>query len=120
MENLGREKPLPKQEILLKAGYSPAVAKNPDIVLESKGYLELLEVYLPDQDLLQALADDIKAKPANRKAELELAFKVKGKLKDREASGPTYNIAVFSNEQQRRIAERILGSDTPTVEGPLG
>lgn len=114
LENLGRERPLSKQEILKNAGYSPAVAKNPDIVLESKGFLELIDFYLPEDKLLKALNDDIEGKPFNRKAELELAFKLRGRLKETE-SPRNLNVFVFNDEQQRRIATRILnGSPTST------
>jgi hypothetical protein len=35
-ENLGKTPPMSKQEILLQSGYSPAIAKNPEIVYGSK------------------------------------------------------------------------------------
>lgn len=66
-----------------EAGYSPKTAKNPKILTESKAWRELLDEYLPDDLILGALRDDIKKKPGNRKPELELATKLKGKLVDR-------------------------------------
>lgn len=36
-----------------EAGYSPATAKNPSDLTESKGWKQLLEKYLPDTDLLE-------------------------------------------------------------------
>lgn len=65
------------------AGYSDASAKNPKNLTDSKAYEELMEAYLPDDMLLRALSDDIEKKEANRKAELELAFKLKGKMVDK-------------------------------------
>jgi len=83
LENLGRASPLPKGEILRQAGYSAAVAETPDIVYESKGFQEVLrECGLTEDFLTTALVEDIKHKKGNRKAELELGFKVLGKLKD--------------------------------------
>lgn len=62
------------------AGYSPQTAKVPQKLTTSAGFAELLEAYLPDDMLLGALSEDIEVKKANRKAELELAFKLKGKM----------------------------------------
>lgn len=62
------------------AGYSEKTAKTPKKLTESVAFAELLEAYLPDDMLLRALSDDIEEKKANRKAELELAFKLKGKM----------------------------------------
>jgi hypothetical protein len=64
------------------AGYSPKTAKNPKKLTESKSWEQLMDELLPDKVLLQALSDDIGAKPGDRKPELELAFKVKGKLRE--------------------------------------
>lgn len=63
-----------------EAGYSAETAKSPSKLTESKGFAELMEAYLPDDMLLRALSDDIEGKAKNRKAELELAFKLKGKM----------------------------------------
>lgn len=65
------------------AGYSPATAKNPKVLLARPSWQELMETYLPDDSLLRALADDIEAKPGNRVAELSLAAKMKGKLTEK-------------------------------------
>ena len=62
-------------------GYSEATINNPSNLTKSKGFLELCEEKgLTDDFLLQALVQDIQDKKGNRKAELELAFKIKGKL----------------------------------------
>lgn len=76
------------------AGYPAVTAKNPKNLTESKGFQELTEAYLPDDMLLRALGDDIENKEGNRKAELELAFKVKGHLNRGEDGG---NVAVQVN-----------------------
>lgn len=69
---------------MLDAGYSPATAKTPQKLTESVGYSELLEAYLPDDLLLCALSEDIGTKIGNRKPELELAFKLKGKMVEKQ------------------------------------
>lgn len=68
---------------MLEAGYTPATAKNPKNLTDSDGYKELMDSYLPDDMLLRALADDIEKKEGNRKPELELAFKVKGRMTEK-------------------------------------
>ena len=69
---------------MIEAGYSPATAKNPDKLTNSSGYAELMDVFLPDDMLLRALSDDIEKKEGNRKPELELAFKLKGRMVERQ------------------------------------
>lgn len=97
---------------MLEAGYTPASAKNPKNLTESNGFKMLCEENgLTENLLVTALVEDIEAKPQNRKSELELGFKVLGLLKDKEQDGPrVVNINIFSDEQRRRIAERILGN----------
>ena len=66
---------------MLDVGYNETTAKNPKNLTESKGFQELCEESgLTDDLLINALVEDIKKKKGNRKAELELAFKIKGKL----------------------------------------
>lgn len=102
-------------EAMREAGYSENTIHTPQKLTESEGFLELVNIYLPEDKLLRALEEDIDGKPKNRKAELELAFKLHGRLKDKGEGPRTFNINVFSNEQQRRIAERILGDNHTAV-----
>lgn len=68
-------------QAMLEAGYSPNTAKTPQKLTESKGFIELCEEKgLTDDLLINALVEDIKEKKGNRKAELELGFKIKGRL----------------------------------------
>lgn len=70
------------------AGYSIETAKDPGKLTRSKGFIELCEERgLTDEFLLDALIEDIDKKPGNRKAELELGFKVKGKTSPEENRG---------------------------------
>ena len=69
---------------MIEVGYSPATAKNPDKLTNSIGYAELMDAFLPDDMLLRALSDDIEKKEGNRKPELELAFKLKGRMVERQ------------------------------------
>ena len=69
---------------LRKAGYSKTSSEKPKRILKSKGFQELLiEAGLTDKFLNSALYDDIKKKKKNRKPELELAYKLKGRMTDK-------------------------------------
>lgn len=66
---------------MLGAGYSPNTAKTPQKLTDSLGFIRLCEeVGLTDTLLVTALVEDIKKKKGNRRAELELGFKVRGRL----------------------------------------
>jgi hypothetical protein len=66
---------------MVEAGYSPNTAKTPQKLTSSAGFVSLCEDNgLTDDFLLKALIEDIKEKKGNRKAELELGFKIKGHL----------------------------------------
>lgn len=94
MENRGNV-----SKSMRQAGYSPATAKNPKNLTESKGFLELCdELGLTDDLIVNALVDDIKAKPKNRKPELELAAKMKGRLTEKVKLETEKPIAVILRE----------------------
>lgn len=61
LENIGRKRPKSKKQIIKDAGYSDSVAKNPDIVLESKGFQDLLEQYFPDDKLMKVGQEGMEA-----------------------------------------------------------
>jgi len=62
-------------------GYSPETAKTPAKLLDSKGFMSLMdELGLTDNLIVESLVDDIKMKPQNRTAELQLAVKMRGRL----------------------------------------
>ena len=61
------------------AGYAEATVNNPTNLTASKGFQNLCEESgLTDAMLVDALVEDIRDKKGDRKAELELAFKIKG------------------------------------------
>lgn len=98
-----------------QVGYKPNTAKKPQNLTQSKGFKELMEQYLPDEMLLKALSDDIKGKKLNRKAELELGFKVKGRLADPDKLPPNVFV-IITDEQQQRIARRLIAGNQPSQE----
>ena len=91
-------------------GYSKKTAKNPQRLTRSLGFIELCEEKgLTDYFLIDALVEDIKTKKGNRKQELELGFKIKGKLTQRTditsngleiSSGNVIKFVDFSQEKE--------------------
>ena len=74
-------------QAMMAAGYTPATAKTPQKLTESQGFKLLCEQRgLTDDFLVDALVEDIKAKPKARTAELQLAFKVIGRLSEDKAA----------------------------------
>lgn len=66
------------------SGYTKATSKTPQKLTQSKGFKELCEECgLTDDLILVSLVEDIKKKPQNRKAELELGAKIKGLFTDK-------------------------------------
>ena len=96
-----------------ESNYALATAKNPKNLTESAGFLELCdEIGLTDNFLTKALVADIKAKKGNRKPELELGYKVRGRLKDDADKAKTYNqFNFFEASQSQRAARRILNDE---------
>lgn len=84
---------------MVSVGYSHNTAITPAKVTKSAGFLELLEDHLSDNFLIEALEEDIKNNKGKRKGELELAFKIKGKLTATEQLPPTsqYNLFIQQN-----------------------
>lgn len=91
-------------------GYSPKTAHTPQKLTQSKGFGELCdELGLTDDLLLNALVEDIKAKKGERKQELELGFKVRGRLKDAVLPGGDKNNPLF-------ILDMSKGGDTSSTD----
>lgn len=69
---------------MMDVGYSKNTAHSPSKLLDSKGFMELMEeLGLTDDLIIGSLVDDIKSKPGNRIAELQLAVKMKGRITDK-------------------------------------
>ncbi len=79
VENCGNVSKSMKQ-----AGYSDASAKNPKSLTDSKGFEQLMdEAGLTDDFLNECLEEDIRMKQQKREPELKLAYKLRGRLKDK-------------------------------------
>lgn len=111
LENIGLDKPLTKGQILKKAGYSDAIAKNPDIIWNSIGFNELLDAALPDDLLAKKHREGLEATSlygkdghehpdyGTRHRYLESAYKLKGKL---EQGGNKTLVVMVSGESAQR------------------
>ena len=99
-------------QAMLEVGYSPNTAKTPQKLTESIGFIELCEEKgLTNNLLINALVEDIKEKKGNRKAELELGFKIKGilnnrkEIEDREKLIPILNIIKFADFSESAVID---------------
>lgn len=117
LANAGRAKPKSRKRILLDAGYSPAIAKNPEAVETSKGWQQLMEKYLPDRKLVSVHKEGLDATrkvPSPKKRGvyisvpdhptrhkfLETAYKIKDRMKGDGGGGDTnviVNIISFTS-----------------------
>lgn len=107
LENTGK----PVSRAMLDAGYPPATAKNPQQLTESKAWQEVMEEYFPDPDIAAVHKESLGATRihgtndnfieipdhAVRLKAVELAYKVKGRLKDglNVAGDVTMNVVVI-------------------------
>lgn len=119
VENGRAGKKISVSRIMREVGYSEETAVVPGKLTESKGFKQLCdELGLTDNFLTEALVSDIKEKPGKRFKELELGFKVRGRLKDNESGGPTFNFTFLTPEQQIRVARRVQTGDTESEATP--
>lgn len=115
LESIGTTNKMTKGEIVIEAGYSPAMATNPQEVFDSKGFKEELENYGLTEDLIKtALVDDIKAKPKKRFFELSLGAEILG-LKKQGSNGGNTNIQInILNYARDNIAAPVPAQVIPT------
>jgi len=90
------------------AGYAETTVNNPDNLTKSDAWLELMEDYLPDDMLLGALSDDIEKKEGNRKAELELAFKLRGKMVDKTEGKIDLLVQTLTEEDKKHLSSLLV------------
>ena len=72
-----------KGKAIKDAGYSESTAHNPNSVIKTKGFQQLLQEKITDQQLVDYLAADLEEKSGNRLGELKLAFELKGELSNK-------------------------------------
>lgn len=87
---------------MIDAKYTPATAKTPQKLTESKGFQLLCEQRgLTDKFLVDALVEDIEKKEQNRKPELELGFKILGRLNEKQEGNKTLIVNISGETAQR-------------------
>jgi hypothetical protein len=83
-ENLSKNpKTVKKKEIMRQAGYSENIAKQPNIVTQSKGWQQLMDKYLSENELAKQHSGILTrkyTKDADRLAAIRLGYQVRGKL----------------------------------------
>lgn len=92
------------KELLAKCSYGKGLQKQPNRVLESKGYLETLDKYLPDDYLADKHTELINDKEsAIRIKALDLAYKVKGSYAPEKKQSVNLNLNTeLKNSKQSR------------------
>lgn len=106
-----------KKEVLLEAGYELSTAEKPELVLNTAGYKNAFAQYgLTEELITSSLVEDIEMKPQKRVRELELGADILSMRKRPIEPNQTINIALFSTEQQERIAQRIMETLKPTQD----
>lgn len=86
-------KHITKKSVVLAGDYSATMAKSPALVTESKGFLHALaELGLTKELVVNALREDIEAKPQRRAFELSIAGKWLGLEQKGEVVSSTTNI----------------------------
>lgn len=126
---------------MIEAGYSPATAKTPQKLTESKAWIDLMEEYIPDNKLLKKHEEALEAvkqigaqilidkdgKTISKENEgmievpdqttrlkaVELGYRVKGKLKPEEGASVEAKILVIPSELIKKYDTTI----TPDTGG---
>lgn len=109
---------------MLDAGYDPTTAKNPKNLTESKAWAEMMDNLLPDEKILLRHFESLDATkifsshtepdkevPDNqtRLKAVELAYKVKGKMKTESRTNVQVNIPTFNvmSEDAKQQLEKL-------------
>lgn len=91
-----------KGKALIDAGYSEVTAQNPKKILETKSMTHALNsAGLSIERLNSYLNEDIEAKKGNRFQELQLAYKLHGKLKDTKEGDKTLILNITGESASR-------------------
>ena len=99
------------ERAMIDAKYSPATAKTPQKLTESKGFQQLIkESGLTEELIATSLVEDIIAKPKNRIGELRLGSEILG-MKKVEGTGDKTLVVMISGETSKRYA---INSNTST------
>ena len=94
LQKIKEHKPTKMGEIMIEAGYSEKSAEYPKRLTESKGWKYLLELYLPDERLIETHSELLNSKDQRVKMEaLKEGYKVKEKYPEQK----TKILGLFEN-----------------------
>lgn len=111
-----------------EVGYSPTTSVVTTKLTKSKGWQELIDKYISEEKLAKVHSEGLNATKkegdeevadyAVRHKYLETGYKVRGKLRNDDGGGNTYNFNFLSVEQQQRIARRLQTGDSAGAGEP--
>lgn len=126
---------------MVKAGFSKKSAKHTNTLTRTKGWHELIDKYISEEDLMKVHKAGLRATKtvygatigedgeelsdaqetpdfAVRHKYLETGYKVRGRLKETPNAPPTNIINIFASEQLKRVAARVLDDDPTSTRTP--
>lgn len=119
----------PMGQVMIEAGYSPKTAVTPNQVTESKGWLDLMEEYLPDKHLGEKHREFLDTPRITRKYQkgeieyeteetspeavkaLDMAYKLKGRYKDINI-GQALIVNLSESAAKKYAIDRSPGTDS--------
>ncbi|KKQ66850.1 MAG: hypothetical protein US86_C0003G0093 [Candidatus Daviesbacteria bacterium GW2011_GWA2_38_24] len=101
-ENIRNGKPVKTMgQILKESGYSDSVCKHPDRVTKTKAWQQLMEQFLPDENLLRVHKELLENNDWRaRDSGLDKAYKIKGKYADNK-------IQIGASEELEKILDKV-------------
>lgn len=91
---------------MIQAGYSEFTSKHPEKLLDSKGWADLTDEYLPDNLLFERVHELICGESwRERAAGLDMAFKIKGKYKLAELTTVINNLNAVETKEKIEITD---------------
>lgn len=129
---------------MVAAGFSPKSAKHTNTLTRTKGWQELVDKYISEEDLMKVHREGLKATKrqgvggmvigmgkdgvdsighsdidvpdyAVRHKYLETGYKVRGRLKEQEHGNTTNILNIIAPDQAERIARRVLDGDSEST-----
>src|SRR3990167_8017927 len=116
-ENIANNLGMTKGEVLLKSGYDPSTAVNPQMVTETRGYkMELAKYGLTEELITSSLVEDIQAKPQKRVRELELGADILNMRKKQSIFGDVhFSLVSLAEEWEKTQRLKQNNKDVPSI-----
>lgn len=111
IENATLDQPLNGAELVANSGYGESMSKNPQVILQSQGVLEELEIAgFNEQTAKQVVVDimlDPKVDTSSRLKATDQVFKVRGSYAPEKKLNLNMNSEVMSTEDIETIAQQL-------------